>query len=116
MSPPEPRPASVWNRFWSPRSFLEQVAPGASAEEAEAIARRNNAWLKTYMDMYILRWGGLWAVSLGVALLMAEVEGLLFALAVAASLAALVGLVAMVLVYRRASRAVLQQGRKNGGR
>ena len=59
MSPPEPRPASIWNRFWSPKSFLEQVPPAASAEAAEAIAQRNNLWLKTYMDMYILRWGGL---------------------------------------------------------
>ncbi|MGO4393937.1 hypothetical protein AB4Z46_21490 [Variovorax sp. M-6] len=116
MSPPEPRPASVWNRFWSPKSFLEQAAPEASAEEADAVARRNNVWLKTYMDMYILRWGGLWAASLAVALLMMEVAGLLFALALAANLAALVGLIAMIFTYRRASSAVQDQTRKNGGR
>lgn len=116
MSPSDPRPASVWNRFWSPKSFLEQAAPEASAEEAEAIARRNDVWLKTYMDLYILRWGGLWAASVAVALLMADVAGLLFALALAANLAALVGLVAMVLIYRRASRAVRDQTGKNGRR
>ena len=59
MSQPEPRPASVWNRFWSPKSFLEQFPPGVSDEEAEAIAQRNDLWLKTYMDLYILRWGAI---------------------------------------------------------
>jgi hypothetical protein len=70
MSPTEPRPASIWNRFWWPKSLLEQVPPAASAEEADAIARRNNLWLKTYMDLYILRWGALWAASLMVMLLL----------------------------------------------
>ena len=116
MSPSEPRPASIWKRFWSPNSVLEKVAPTASAEEAEAIEQRNNRWLKTYMDMYILRWGGLWAASLAVALLMMEVAGLLFALALAANLAALAGLVAMIFTYRRASRAVQDRSRKNGRR
>ena len=106
MSASEPRPASIWNRFWSPKSFLEQVPPAASAGEAEAIAQRNNVWLKTYMDMYILRWGGLWAASLAVAILMSDAPGILFGLALAANLAALVGLVAMIVIYRRASRAV----------
>ena len=116
MSPPEPRPASIWNRFWSPKSFLEQVPPTASAEEADAIAQRNNVWLKTYMDMYILRWGGLWAGSLAVTLLMVDVAGLLFVLALASNLAVFVGLVAMILIYRRASRAVRDRTLKNGGR
>ncbi|RZL92780.1 MAG: hypothetical protein EOP82_09165 [Variovorax sp.] len=68
------------------------------------------------MDMYILRWGGLWAASLAVALLLMEMPGLLFALALASNLGALVGLVAMILIYRRASRAVQDRTRKNGGR
>ena len=116
MSPPESRPASLWSRFWSPRSLLEQVPPEASDKEAEAIVQRNDLWLKTYMDMYILRWGGLWAASLAVALLMMEVAGLLFALALAANLAALAGLVAMILVYRRAARAVQERIQGKGGR
>jgi hypothetical protein len=106
MSPTEPRPASIWNRFWWPKSLLEQVPPAASAEEADAIARRNNLWLKTYMDLYILRWGALWAASLMVMLLLVDVAGLLFVIALAANLGAFVGLVAMFLIYRRASRAL----------
>lgn len=116
MSPPEPRPASVWSRFWSPRSLLEQVPAAASDQEAQAIVQRNDLWLKTYMDMYILRWGGLWAASLAAALLLMEGAGLLFALALAANLAALCGLVAMILTYRRAARAVQKRAPDKGGR
>jgi hypothetical protein len=116
MSPTEPRPASIWNRFWWPKSLLEQVPPAASAEEADAVAQRNNIWLKTYMDLYILRWGGLWAGSLAVTLLLVDVAGLLFVLALASNLAAFVGLVAMILIYRRASRAVRDRTPKHGGR
>ncbi len=116
MSPPEPRPASIWSRFWSPRSFLEKAAPDASAEEVEAVVQRNDLWLKTYMDMYILRWGGLWAATLAVAVLVMEDAGLLFALALAANLAALAGLVAMILAYRRAARAVRQRTQGKDGR
>jgi uncharacterized membrane-anchored protein len=106
MSSTQPRPASIWNRFWSPKSFLEQIPPAASAAEAEAIEQRNNVWLKTYMDMYILRWGALWAASLALAILMTDAPAILFGLALAANLAALVGLVAMIVIYRRASRAL----------
>ena len=116
MSPPVPRPASVWNRFWSPKSFLEQVPTAASADEAEAVERRNNAWLKTYMDMYILRWGGLWAASLAVALLLMDGSAPLFALALASNLAALAGLVNMILTYRRASKALQDRTQDNGRR
>jgi len=116
MSPPEPRPASVWSRFWSPRSLLEQVPPEASDQDAEAIVQRNDLWLKTYMDMYILRWGGLWAASLAMALLTMEGAGLLFALALAANLVALCGLVGMILTYRRAARAVQERTQGKGRR
>jgi hypothetical protein len=109
MSSAEHRPASIWNRFWLPRSFLEQVPARASAEEADAIRQKNNLWLKTYMDLYILRWGGLWAASLAVTLLLVDVAGLLFVIALAVNLGAFVGLVAMILIYRRASRAVLDR-------
>jgi hypothetical protein len=109
MSSAEPRPASIWNRFWLPRSFLEEVPTSASAEEADAIRQRNNFWLKTYMDLYILRWGALWAASLAVTLLLVDVAGLLFVIALGVNLGAFVGLVAMILIYRRASRAVLDR-------
>lgn len=113
MSPSQPRPASIWNRFWSPRSFLEQVPPTASADEAEAIDQKNNVWLKTYMDMYILRWGGLWAASLAATLLMTDAPAFLFALTLASTLAAFAGLIFMISIYRRASRAVQDRARKN---
>ncbi|MDM0015686.1 hypothetical protein QTH87_24825 [Variovorax sp. J22P168] len=107
---PGTRPASLWTRFWSPTSLLERVPPGASDEEAEAVARRNDVWLKTYMDMYILRWGALWAASVVVALLLAELGGPLFGLALIGNLAALVGLARMISIYRRASWSVSRRG------
>ncbi|MDM0110778.1 hypothetical protein QTI66_01385 [Variovorax sp. J22R133] len=116
MSAPEPRRASIWSRFWSPKGLLEQVPPGASAGEAEAVYRRNDIWLKTYMDMYILRWGALWATSLAVALVLMDEPGLLFFLALALNLTALVGLIVMVMVYRRASRAVRDRIQDDGRR
>ena len=116
MPPSEPRPASIWNRFWSPKNFLQRVPPEASPAEAQAIEHENNVWLKTYMDMYILRWGGLWAASLAMALLTMEGAGLLFALALAANLVALCGLVGMILTYRRAARAVQERTQGKGRR
>ena len=114
MSPPQPRPAaSIWNRFWSPKSFLERIPPEASAAEAQAIEHRNNVWLRTYMDMYILRWGGLWAASSAAAVLMTDASALLFALALVSNLAALAGLVLMILAYRRASKAVQEDAQKD---
>ncbi|WP_307614322.1 hypothetical protein [Variovorax boronicumulans] len=116
MSSQEPRPASTWSRFWSPKSLLEQVPPTASSAEAEAIEQRNNVWLKTYMDMYILRWGGLWAASLAIVLLVADASAFLFAIALVPNLAALGGLVAMILTYRRASGIVQDRTRKKDTR
>jgi len=49
-----------------------------------------------------------------VALLLLEAGGLLFALALAVNLAALVGLAAMIATYRRAARAVIGRGGKDG--
>jgi hypothetical protein len=114
MPPSEPRPASIWNRFWSPKSFLQRVPPEASPAEAQALEHENNVWLKTYMDMYILRWGAAWAASLAAVLLLADSPGFLFALALVPCLAAFVGLVAMILVYRRAFRAVQDRIRSGG--
>ena len=116
MSSTQPRPASIWNRFWSPKSFLEQIPPAASAAEAEAIEQRNNVWLKTYMDMYIVRWGALWAASVAGAVLLMDSPGFLFFLALALNLAALAGLIAMIMTYRRASKAVQDQAANKGPR
>ncbi|MDM0108988.1 hypothetical protein QTH97_28875 [Variovorax sp. J22R24] len=108
MTSPPAHPPSIWKRFWSPTSLLEQVPPDASPREAEAIRHRNNIWLKTYMDMYILRWGGLWAATMVLAVLAADesVSGLLFAAAIAAAIGAFAGLAAMVWTYRRAAKAI----------
>jgi len=105
-SPPSPSP-SIWKRFWSPTSLLEQVPADASPTEAEEIRHRNNIWLKTYMDMYILRWGGLWAVTMVLAVLAADedVSGMLFAAAIAAAIGAFAGLAAIIWTYRRAAKA-----------
>ncbi|MDM0074857.1 hypothetical protein QTH90_10730 [Variovorax sp. J2P1-59] len=105
-SPPAHTP-SIWKRFWSPTSLLEQVPADASPAQAEAIRHRNNVWLKTYMDMYILRWGALWAATMVLAVLAADddVPGLLFTAALAAAIGAFAGLAAMILTYRRAAKA-----------
>ncbi|CAN7659279.1 hypothetical protein LJR084_005312 [Variovorax sp. LjRoot84] len=99
---------SVWIRFWSPTSALEPTPAHASAPERAAIRSRNYVWLKTYMDIYILRWGALWAACLVLALLATDdaVPGVLFAIALASTMASFFGLVSMVLIYRRAVRAV----------
>mgnify|MGYP003583799214 CR=1 FL=1 len=103
-----PRAASVWSRFWSPASVLEPVPADAGAQEREAIKLRNNTWLKTYMDIYILRWGVLWAACMVLTILAWSdaVPGVLFALAGAAAVASLLGLASMILIYRRAARAL----------
>lgn len=54
--------------------------------------------------------------SLAVTLLMVDVAGLLFVLAPALNLAAFVGFIAMILIYRRASKAVRDRTLKDGGR
>lgn len=99
---------SVWKRFWSPTSALEPTPADASAPERAAIRARNDMGLKTYMDAYILRWGALWAACLALTLLATDdaVPGMLFAIALAATMAAFFGLVSMILIYRRAARAV----------
>lgn len=99
---------SVWIRFWSPTSALEPTPEHASAPERAAIRSRNDVWLKTYMDLYILRWGALWAACLVLTLLATDdaVPGVLFAIALASTMAAFFGLVSMILIYRRAVRAV----------
>lgn len=76
--------------------------------EREAIRSRNDLWLKTYMDIYIMRWGMLFAVSLGLAVLATDedVPSLLFALVVLMTVAVSAGLVAMILIYLGAVRAV----------
>lgn len=103
---------SIWRRFWLPAASLEEAPLQAGEAEREAIRRRNDLWLKTYMDIYIIRWGVLFAVSLGLAMLATDeaVPGLLFALTVAMTVAASAGLVAMVLIYRGAAKAVRARG------
>jgi hypothetical protein len=99
---------SVWTRFWWPTAALEPTPAHASAPERAAIRTRNYVWLKTYMDIYILRWGALWAVCLSLALLATDdaVPSTLFALALTATMLSFFGLFSMILIYRRAARAL----------
>ncbi|KWT87787.1 hypothetical protein APY03_3652 [Variovorax sp. WDL1] len=87
---------------------MEPTPAHVSAPERAAIRTRNYVWLKTYMDIYILRWGALWAACLLLALLAADdaVPGVLFAIALTATMMAFFGLFSMILIYRRASRAL----------
>ncbi|WP_077000872.1 hypothetical protein [Variovorax sp. KK3] len=100
--------ASLWNRFWSPRGMLEPMPPGASEAEAAEIDYRNAIWLRSYMDMYILRWACLWLACLALAILAHSYE-LPAALLVAALLLTIYGFIGMVVMigtYRRAARMV----------
>ena len=98
----------MWIRFWWPPAALEPTPAHASAPERAAIRTRNYVWLKTYMDLYILRWGALWAVCLALALLATDdaVPSTLFALALTATMLSFFGLFSMILIYRRAARAL----------
>ncbi|MBB3178430.1 hypothetical protein [Variovorax sp. Sphag1AA] len=112
------KPASIWKRFWSPTSLLEAVPDDAVVEEAEAIRHRNNVWLKTYMDMYILRWGVLWFCSVVLSILAAD-DGVpvgLFVIALLFAMGSLAGLASMIWAYRRASSALEQRTRPPGQR
>jgi hypothetical protein len=108
MTPPKENAnaGSVWIRFWWPISALEPTPAHASAPERAAIRSRNYVWLTTYMDIYILRWGALWAACLVLTLLATDdaVPGVLFAIALASTMASFFGLVSMILIYRRAVR------------
>lgn len=99
---------SIWIRFWSPTAALEPTPADASAPERAAIRTRNYVWLKTYMDLYILRWGALWAACLVLALLATddEVPGALFAIALTATMLSFFGLFSMIMIYRRAAKAL----------
>jgi hypothetical protein len=65
-------------------------------------------WLKTHMDIYILRWGLLWVFTVLVAILASdeEIPDLLYALILAATVMSAFGLAVMLRIYRRASKAV----------
>ncbi|VTU46214.1 hypothetical protein SRS16P2_00549 (plasmid) [Variovorax sp. SRS16] len=99
---------SVWRRFWSPRTFLEVVPGGATSEEAGEINYRNAVWLKTYMDIYILRWGALWALTIFLVISATgeEIPDLVYVLTLASTLVSSVGLATMILIYRRAAKAI----------
>jgi|SRR4051794_21348504 len=103
-------PASVWNRFWSPRAYVETLPVDASTQEVREISLRNAMWLRTHMDIYILRWGVLWAstVVLAIAATSEIVPDVLCALAFAATFMSSWGLGAMLRIYRRATKAIRQ--------
>ncbi|SEB13658.1 hypothetical protein [Variovorax sp. YR216] len=106
--------ASIWKRFWSPTSLLEAVPEGATAGDAEAVRHRNDVWLKTYMDLYILRWGVLWFCSVVLAILAADdgVPAALFVVALVMAIGSAGGLASMIWTYRRASRAIDDRARR----
>lgn len=62
------------------------------------------------MDIYILRWGILWALTLVLAMVATseDVPDLLYALALAATMMSSLGLGAMLQIYRRATKATRQ--------
>lgn len=109
--------SSIWKRFWSPTSLLQAIPEGATADDAEAIRHRNDVWLKTYMDLYILRWGALWFCSVVLVVLATEdsVPSILFGIALLASIGSLGGLVSMIWTFRRASSAIDDRTRRSRG-
>ena len=101
---PPRQSASVWNRFWSPRAYVETFPVDAPPEEMSEVNSRNARWLKAHMDIYILRWGVLWAATVMLAIFASgdDTPGLLFPLALAATMLSSLGLGAMLYIYRRA--------------
>jgi hypothetical protein len=103
-----PAGASIWRRFWSPRGMLEPVPPGSSEAQAAEVGYRNALWLRSYMDMYILRWACLWLGLLALAILAHsyELPGILLAAALVGAVFGFGGMVRMIAIYRRAARVV----------
>ena len=74
------------------RAYVE-----ATPQEVSEISFRNAMWLRMHMDIYILRWGVLWALTVALAIVATseDVPDLLYALALAATLMSSLGLGAM---------------------
>ena len=91
--------------------MLEPVPSGISDEEAAEIAYRNALWLRSYMDMYILRWACLWLGLLAMAVLVQsyELPGILLVVALAGAVFGFVGMLRMIATYRQAARTVRQR-------
>jgi len=66
------------------------------------------------MDLYILRWGVLWACSVALAILAAGdgVPAVLFVVALLVAIGSAGGLAAMIWTYRRASGAIDDRARR----
>lgn len=56
-------PPSVWNRFWSPTSYLEKALPHDDLQSRNAKRRRNSVWLDKWLPKYIVRWTFAWVGS-----------------------------------------------------
>lgn len=54
---------SVWNRFWSPSSYLVAAAPGDDQAQDRAKRRSNSVWLDKWLPKYIVRWTCAWVGS-----------------------------------------------------
>lgn len=76
---------------------MEVVPVEATPQEVSEISFRNAMWLRMHMDIYILRWGVLWALTVALAIVATseDVPDLLYALALAATLMSSLGLGAM---------------------
>ncbi|GAA4328920.1 hypothetical protein GCM10023165_01560 [Variovorax defluvii] len=103
-----PEGTSLWSRFWSPAGMLEPVPPGISDDEAAEVAYRNALWLRSYMDMYILRWACLWLALLALAILghSYELPGILQAIALVGTIFGFGGMLRMIATYRHAAKVV----------
>ena len=99
--------ASVWNRFWFPRAYIETWPADASPQEMREISARNAKWLKAHMNVYIRRWGVLCAFTVTLAIATDDdTPSLLSTVAIAATLVSSLGLGAMLCIYRRAWKAL----------
>lgn len=54
---------SVWNRFWSPASYLVSIEPGDDPARCRTKRRSNSAWLDKWLPKYIVRWTCAWVGS-----------------------------------------------------
>ncbi|OUM03108.1 hypothetical protein A8M77_07395 [Variovorax sp. JS1663] len=88
--------------------MLEPVSAGSSEDEAAEVDYRNALWLRSYMDMYILRWACLWLGLLALAILVHSYEfpGILLMAALTGAVFGFAGMVNMIAMYRRAAKVV----------
>lgn len=54
---------TVWNRFWSPESYIKDVSAVSDLVARRNVHRTNCVWLGKWLPKYIVRWTVSWVGS-----------------------------------------------------